>query len=73
MDAFYGALARVLLRYLAAILVSKGVLHDPASLLTPDTVQVITVMLGAACSAVAEGWWYLTHRRERKRDVDRDH
>jgi hypothetical protein len=59
----YAPLARILLRYVAGALIAKGVIQDPAQLVNPDTVTVVTIGLGALLSAVSEGFYMLARRR----------
>lgn len=56
----YSPLARILLRYIGGALLAKGVIHG--DLLDPDIVQVLTVLLGLACSALSEGWYYIAKK-----------
>lgn len=57
--------ARILLRYVAAIIVAKGLLTetDGATLgMDPDVLSLIETGLGLALSAATEGWYYLARR-----------
>jgi hypothetical protein len=56
---------RILLRYLAAMLVARGLLSGDISNLfsnDPDFAAGLDLMLGGALAAVAEGWYLLAHR-----------
>lgn len=56
---------RIVLRYLAAILVAKGVLlpADGALFATdPEVVQAVEFALGVAIGAVVETWYWLAKR-----------
>lgn len=56
---------RIVLRYLAAFLVAKGVLlpADGALFATdPEVVQAVEFALGVAIGAVAETWYWLAKR-----------
>lgn len=56
---------RILLRYLAPLLIAKGILSpELGSLLTndPDVAQMIQVGAGLACGIVAEGWYVLARK-----------
>lgn len=55
--------ARIMLRYFGGALVSAGVAVNPGSLTDPDVVQVVCILLGAACTAASEGWYYLAKKR----------
>jgi len=66
-DLLAAPLARILLRYAGGALVAKGVLVDSASLADPDTVQVVTLLLGVALSAISESWYALAHKRNWRR------
>jgi hypothetical protein len=54
--------ARVLLRYVGAALVSAGITISPSTLLDPDVVQITCILLGAACSAASEAWYYVAKK-----------
>ncbi len=56
---------RILLRYLAAILVTRGLIApDLGEMIArdPDVAMALQVAAGALLAAVAEGWYYLAHR-----------
>ncbi len=56
---------RILLRYLAGILVAKGLLAPDlgSGLATdPDVVNVATAGAGIALGALSEGWYWLARR-----------
>lgn len=58
-------LVRILLRYLAAILVTKGLIApDLGEMISrdPDIAMAAQVASGALIAAIAEGWYYLAHR-----------
>jgi hypothetical protein len=60
---FAGPLARVGLRYLAGILVAKGMTEQAGLLSDPDFVQVASYVGAAVCSGISEGWWYLARKK----------
>jgi len=56
---------RILLRYLAAILVTRGLIApDLGEMISrdPDVAMALQVASGALIAAIAEGWYYLAHR-----------
>jgi hypothetical protein len=56
---------RILLRYLAAILVTRGLIApDLGEMIArdPDVAMALQVASGALLAAIAEGWYYLAHR-----------
>ncbi|OHV24953.1 hypothetical protein EOS93_25140 [Rhizobium sp. RMa-01] len=56
---------RILLRYLAAILVTRGLLApEMGDLISndPDIAMAVQVAAGAIVAAVAEGWYFLAHK-----------
>lgn len=55
-----GPLTRVLLRYVGAALITKAGLSMDVS--DPDVQEVAVFMVGLACSALTEGWYYLAHK-----------
>ncbi|WP_315731694.1 MULTISPECIES: hypothetical protein [unclassified Bradyrhizobium] len=54
--------ARILLRYFGAALISAGLTIKPDILTDPDVVQITCIILGAGCSALSEGWYYLARK-----------
>lgn len=54
--------ARIMLRYLGAGLISAGVTIKPDSLLDPDLVQVLCIVLGSLISAGSETWYYFAKK-----------
>jgi hypothetical protein len=54
--------ARIFLRYLGAGLVSAGITINPDTLADPDVVQVVCILLGAACSAGSEAWYWFAKK-----------
>lgn len=59
------AIARILLRYLAGILVTKGLLApDVGSGLAvdPDVLNIITTIVGFGVMAVTESWYWFAKR-----------
>ncbi|MBB3656483.1 hypothetical protein FHX15_001711 [Rhizobium sp. BK650] len=58
-------LIRILLRYLAAVLVTRGLIApDLGEMISrdPDVAVAFQVAFGALIAAIAEGWYYLAHR-----------
>lgn len=58
-------IVRIALRYLAAVLVAKGLLDpDGGSMLgaDPDVAVLVETGVGIACGVAAEGWWLLARR-----------
>jgi hypothetical protein len=56
---------RILLRYLAAILVTRGLIApDLGEMIShdPDVAMALQVASGVLIAAIAEGWYYLAHR-----------
>lgn len=55
---------RIALRYVAAALVSHGLLSADMTDFSydPDIAEAIQVGIGAVVAAAAEGWYYLAHR-----------
>ncbi|QWW70171.1 hypothetical protein [Rhizobium sp. WYJ-E13] len=56
---------RILLRYLAAILVTRGLIApDLGEMISrdPDVAMALQIASGALIAATAEGWYYLAHR-----------
>lgn len=56
---------RIFLRYLAAALITKGLLSPDiggAINSDPDIAMAIEVAIGAAIGLASEGWYYLAHR-----------
>ncbi|MBW9054867.1 hypothetical protein [Rhizobium mesosinicum] len=56
---------RILLRYLAAILVTRGLIApDLGEMISrdPDVAMTLQVASGALIAAVAEGWYFLAHK-----------
>jgi len=52
---------RIFLRYFGATLATKaGVSIDVTD---PDIVNVITMVVGASCSAASETWYYIAKKR----------
>lgn len=60
--AIVGPIARVILRYAGGALISAGVAIKPEALTDPDVVQVMCLLIGAACSAASEGWYILAKK-----------
>ena len=60
-----GALARILLRYGAGVLIAKGVLPDDfghSIIDDPDLTNILTTALGALLAVLSEGWYWLAKR-----------
>lgn len=60
-----GVLIRILLRYIAAVLVAKGWLSPEGSDMfygDPDLVSGIEMVAGAAIGLIAESWYWLARR-----------
>ncbi|MGZ2448281.1 hypothetical protein ACVIRO_001035 [Rhizobium ruizarguesonis] len=58
-------IVRILLRYLAAVLVTRGLLSpDLVDFISndPDIAMAIQVAAGGLVAAAAEGWYVLAHR-----------
>jgi hypothetical protein len=56
---------RILLRYLAAVLVTRGLIApDLGEMISrdPDIAMALQVTSGALIAALAEGWYYLAHK-----------
>ncbi|WP_313618386.1 hypothetical protein [Agrobacterium sp.] len=56
---------RIFLRYLAAILVTKGLIApDMGHILSsdPDLATALHLLAGTLAALAAEGWYYLAHR-----------
>ena len=56
---------RILLRYVAAVLVTRGLIApDLGEMIArdPDVAMALQVASGALIAAIAEGWYYLAHR-----------
>lgn len=60
MSEVAGPIARILLRYVGPILMTKAGLS--IDLNDPDLVQALTFFVGFACSASAEVWYYLARK-----------
>lgn len=58
-----GPLIRVGLRYVAGLLVAKGMASEANLLSDPDLVQVASYAGAAVCSGISEGWWYLARKK----------
>ena len=57
--------ARIGLRYLAGVLIAKGLLPDHLGneiSLDPDLINLVEVGIGLAAGAVAEGWYYIARK-----------
>lgn len=57
--------ARIVMRYLAAALVARGLLtEDIGAMLTgdADVIAAVTTVLGVVMAAAVEGWYYLARR-----------
>ena len=60
-----GALARILLRYGAGVLIAKGVLPDDVGhsiMNDPDLLQVATTIIGVILAGTSEGWYWLAKK-----------
>jgi len=60
-----GLIVRILLRYLAGVLVARGLFgaDDAAAIVAdPDLALWLEAGAGAAIAAIAEGWHYLARR-----------
>lgn len=58
-------LTRIVLRYLAAMLVAKGLLTSDMTdvfVTDPDILAAAEIAIGVVIGAVAEGWYYLARR-----------
>ena len=60
-----GAVARILLRYGAGVLIARGLLpdefgHDLVN--DPDVQNVVSTALGLGLAGVSEGWYWLAKR-----------
>jgi hypothetical protein len=58
-------LVRIFLRYLAAFLVTRGLMSQDISDIfstDPDFANGLDLLLGSAIAAAAEGWYYLAHK-----------
>jgi len=56
---------RILLRYIAAALVTRGLIApDMGDMISndPDIAMAIQVAAGGIVAAAAEGWYFLAHR-----------
>jgi len=55
---------RIGLRYVAAFLVSHGLMAEGVTdfVYDPDLSEMVQVGLGAVTAGAAEGWYYLAHR-----------
>ncbi|NWJ26159.1 hypothetical protein [Rhizobium sp. RM] len=56
---------RILLRYIAAILVTQGfIAPELGDLMSgdPDIAMALQILIGALIAALAEGWYVLAHR-----------
>lgn len=55
---------RILLRYIAALLVARGFLSPESSDFAsdPDVVEVVQIALGAGIGIIVEAWYYLARR-----------
>ena len=55
---------RIALRYLAGVLVARGLLGaDDATFATdPDIQMMLETALGLAMAGVSEGWYWMAHR-----------
>lgn len=58
MFAIAGPLTRVLLRYFAGALLAKWALDAN----DPDVQEIAVFAVGAGCSIVSEGWYYLARK-----------
>lgn len=60
-----GVIIRILLRYLAAALVAKGLMSQDVSDLfgsDPDIAGLVEIAIGGASVFVAEGWYFLAKK-----------
>lgn len=60
-----GVLVRIFLRWLAGILVAKGVFDSEAGNMLatdPEVARALEIGLGLAIGALAEGWYMLARR-----------
>lgn len=60
-----GVFARILLRYLAAVLVARGFMTDDiGTMLTgdADVLSAVTAGLGLVMAAAVEGWYVLARK-----------
>lgn len=58
-------IARIVLRYLAGILVAKGILAPEEGLQVasdPDIAMAAQIAAGAAVGALSEAWYYVARR-----------
>lgn len=55
-------IARILLRYFGAALISSGLTIKPDVFTDPDLVQVACIVIGALCSALSEVWYWLAKK-----------
>ncbi|MFK0382686.1 hypothetical protein [Agrobacterium sp. NPDC090273] len=56
---------RILLRYIAAVLVTQGLIAPELGDLMsadPDIAMALQILIGALIAALAEGWYMLAHR-----------
>ena len=63
MGALTGPVTRILLRYVAGVLVARGFLGD-ASVISddPDIYAIAEFALGVAIASATEWWYWLAHR-----------
>ena len=58
-----GPFARILLRYLAGVLVARGLIDDGSVLSgDPDVLSVVETILGLLAAGASEAWFYLAKK-----------
>ena len=60
-----GAIARILLRYLAGVLVARGLLMESDGNMfasDPDIAALMEMGVGVALGAISEGWYVVAKR-----------
>lgn len=60
-----GVFARILLRYLAAVLVARGFMTDNIGTMLAgdaDVLSAVTAAVGIAMAAAVEGWYFLARK-----------